>query len=140
LFNLSSGPEPVQSADPQPETLADPEAWVRDFLSDLESPEIDIINPTTGRPLNGVQRKMAVAEKQRLKLAGALPAAIRALRKKRGESQWAMSHELGFGHGCIVRWENGHGVPSAVAMLMLLRMCPDAETLANFGLAFPSIK
>ena len=73
-------------------------------------------------------------------LSATLPAAIRALRKRRGESQWAMSHKLGFVHGCIARWENGRGVPSAVAMLMLLRMCADAETLANFGLAFPPMK
>jgi DNA-binding transcriptional regulator YiaG len=144
LYDLPSDPdpdpEPGQSAGPQCETLADPEAWVRDFLSDLESLQIDTIDTLTGRPLNEGQREWAIAEKQRQMLTAALPAAIRALRKKLGKAQWEMHFKLG-GHSSVYpNWERGRTVPSGVALLMLLRLCPDAETLANFGLAFPSMR
>lgn len=139
LFNLPSGPEPVpgQSADLQPETLADPEAWVKDFLGDLESPQIDTIDAITGGPLNDGQREWARAEKQRQMLTAALPSAIRALRKKLGKSQWNMSCKLGGFSGAIKMWEQGRSIPSGIALLMLLRLCPDVESLANFGLAVP---
>jgi DNA-binding transcriptional regulator YiaG len=142
LFNLTSGSEvePDQAADPQCETLADPEAWVRDFLSDLESPQIDGIDRHTGDPLNEGQREWAIREKQRQMLTAALPSAIRALRKKLGLSQWEMHFKLG-GHSVVYgNWERGRSVPSGIVILMLLRLCPDAETLANFGLAFPFMK
>jgi putative transcriptional regulator len=140
LFTLPSGPErePGQLAGPQHETVAEPEAWVRDFLADLESPPIDTIDRATGRPLCAGEQEWARAEKQVAMLSAALPAAIRALRKKRGESQEEMGHKLGFVYGCVGRWESGRSLPSGVAILMLLRLCPDAETLANFGLAFSS--
>src|SRR5208283_1281312 len=91
LFNLPTGPAPApgQSASPQTETLAEPEAWVRDFLSDLESPPIETIGED-GRPLNEGQMEWATREKQREMLAAALPTAILALRKKLGLSQWEM--------------------------------------------------
>jgi DNA-binding transcriptional regulator YiaG len=138
LFNLESGPEPAprKRADPQPETLADPEAWVKDFLSDLESPQIDTID-TDGTLLNPGQREWAIREKQRQMLTAALAFAIRALRKKLGLSQWEMHFKVGGRSTLLGNWENGRSVPSGVAILMLLRLCPDAETLANFGLSFP---
>jgi len=139
LFNLESGPEPAprKLADPQPETLADPEAWVKDFLSDLESPQICTIDETTGRPLNPGQHEWNTREKQRQMLTAALPFAIRALRKKLGLSQWEMHFKLGGRSTILGNWEHGRSIPSGVAVLMLLRLCPDAETLANFGLSFP---
>jgi len=135
LFNLPTGPAPApgQSASPQTETLAEPEAWVRDFLSDLESPPIETIGED-GRPLNEGQMEWATREKQREMLAAALPTAILALRKKLGLSQWEMHFKLG-GHSSIyANWERGRTIPSGIVILMLLRLCPDAETLANFGL------
>ena len=69
-------------------------------------------------------------------LSAAVPAAIRALRKKRGETQWEMRHKLGFTYRTLRQWEQGRRAPSGVAVFMRLRLWPDAETLANYGLAF----
>jgi DNA-binding transcriptional regulator YiaG len=143
LFDLPSGPEyqPGPPAGAQCETLADPEACVRDFLRDLESPQIDTIDTLTGKSLNDCQRKHATAKKQREMLAAALPAAIRALRKKLGVTQWEMVLKLGCDSlSCYARWERGLSVPSGLAILLMLRLCPDAETLANFGLPFSSMR
>jgi DNA-binding transcriptional regulator YiaG len=143
LFNLpsDSAPAPRQSADSEVETLSDPEEWVKDFLSDLDSPHVDLWDYQLGRPKTECMLEGDKAEKQREMLTAALPTAIRALRKKLGKSQWDMVRKLGLrSTSCYSNWEHGRTVPSGDAILLMLRLCPDAETLANFGLSFPSAK
>lgn len=65
----------------------------------------------------------------------ALGRAIAALRDKLGWTQTQMARELGAKHDRYVQWwEAGEHFPGGKFILKMLQLCPDAESLAAFGI------
>ncbi len=79
-------------------------------------------------------------EEEFVALAHAISSAILPLRKKLKKSQWQISCELACSSSSYVRWETGHSLPSAPALIKLLNLCPDEESLAKFGLDCSKLK
>ena len=66
-----------------------------------------------------------------------LAAAIRALRIRLGLDHVAMANRLDAPYGSYVRWEYGRSEPGALALVRILKLCPDSESLVRFGIDVP---
>jgi transcriptional regulator with XRE-family HTH domain len=66
-----------------------------------------------------------------------LSEAIRNLRQALGETQDNMARRLGYPLGSYVRWEKGRAEPGGRALIKILNLCPDLETLRAFGVNIP---
>ncbi len=66
--------------------------------------------------------------------------AITGLRERLGFTQEQMARELGCTLRGYVSWERGERVPSGDWLLKMMRLAPDGETLAAFGLQVPDTK
>lgn len=64
---------------------------------------------------------------------------IRALRLRLGLDQEAMAQRLDSPIGSYLHWEDGQSEPSALALIRMLKLCPDSESLARFGLDIPPV-
>jgi DNA-binding transcriptional regulator YiaG len=125
LFELPCAVEvqPRLSAAEAPEAFQIPEP-------PLELPAVPDLWGGINEALTEVQR----AKHMREWIVSIFPAAILALRKKLGRSQWEICHLLGCTTSAYQGWEKGSTMPSGQATLMLLRLCPDRESLRRFGL------
>jgi len=63
-----------------------------------------------------------------------IQSAIKSLRLKLGVSQEAMADLLGAGYAAYRKWERGSSIPGGRWLIQILRLCPDDETRAAFGL------
>lgn len=59
--------------------------------------------------------------------------AIRSLRDKIGETQEGMARLLGCTLSGFRKWESGVSLPGGGFLIRMLQMCPDAASLASFG-------
>lgn len=63
-----------------------------------------------------------------------LASAIRALRETIGLTQEGMARELECTLSGYRKWESGVALPGGGYLIRMLQLCPDAQTLAAFGI------
>lgn len=64
-----------------------------------------------------------------------LATGIKSLRSKLGWTQMRFARELGIESvRTISAWENGESPPSGDTLLKMLQMCPDGDSLREFGI------
>jgi hypothetical protein len=61
-------------------------------------------------------------------------AAILSLEAKLGERPEGMVHRIGCSFGAYKLWVRGDRIPGGEWLIKILNLCPDAESLAKFGL------
>ncbi len=66
----------------------------------------------------------------------AIKAAIKSLREKLGLPQQDMAARLGCRMSTYQKWEQGVSPPGGDWLIQIMQLCPDAESLAAFGLKF----
>jgi transcriptional regulator with XRE-family HTH domain len=66
-----------------------------------------------------------------------IPAGIALLRRRLGDTQFALATRLGIREQNIQRWEGGTAVPRGDVLLKMIQLCPDRETLRAFGVEIP---
>jgi transcriptional regulator with XRE-family HTH domain len=65
---------------------------------------------------------------------GIIPEALKALRGRLGLTFEAMARRIGCSNSAYFQWESGRRTPSGDWLLIMMRLCPDAESLAAFGI------
>lgn len=66
--------------------------------------------------------------------AGGLGEAISRLRRCLDLTQFQMASRLGTRERNIQRWESGEAIPGGDWLIKMMHLCPDAESLAAFGI------